>query len=480
MAQQNILELANQGNPKAIAALMTYHLQPQHITAKAALKDSCLQVMLEAAQVPDQQTMIPFVRRVITSLGSGHIQKVKIYGKRAGEDFPGWSQEIELVTQTISAPSLVTSPLVMVQQNNLELAAQGDLKAFIALMNYYLQPKHITAKAALKNNCLQIVLEATQVPDQQTIVPFVYRGVTTSLGDNSIERIKIYGKRAGEDFSDWSQEIELGTQTISAPSSVISPPVYSNKIKKNTSSLNSNVPPSKSVTPDSNQNDSEFRLFFIQLNQAIRKLPLKTFFIFIGLFLAYQGISLLKTIESNLTAASKLGTAINLGMEASNIQQKLPHSLEVLQQSQTKWHKAINLLEDIPSKTNVSNQAQAQLKHYQDSLADVNMKIAVESKATADFQHSQELNRQADQIIMNEPDSQSALELSQEKRKQAIDLLATIPSETTISDVANNKLSHYRKNYEVVSNTLNALSLAISENSLSNDTETATSSNTDI
>lgn len=114
MAQQNILELAKQGNAKAIAALVTYHLQPQHITAQAARKDSCLQIMLEAAQVPDQQTMIPFVRRVITRLGVEHIQKVKVFGRQIGEDFPAWSQEFDLEVQAKSENSqnnqLLTTP----------------------------------------------------------------------------------------------------------------------------------------------------------------------------------------------------------------------------------------------------------------------------------------------------------------------------------------------------------------------------------
>lgn len=53
MAQTNILELAKQGDPKAIAALINRQLQPKGITAKVALKDNCLQTMLESAQVPD-------------------------------------------------------------------------------------------------------------------------------------------------------------------------------------------------------------------------------------------------------------------------------------------------------------------------------------------------------------------------------------------------------------------------------------------
>ena len=54
MEQQNILQLAKQGNAKAIAALMNRSLQPKGMTVvKAALKDGCFQIMLEADPAPE-------------------------------------------------------------------------------------------------------------------------------------------------------------------------------------------------------------------------------------------------------------------------------------------------------------------------------------------------------------------------------------------------------------------------------------------
>lgn len=99
MAQANILDLAKQGNPKAIAALINRQLQPKGITAKAALKDSCLQVMLEATQVPGQKDSVAFIRKGITNLKAPSIEKVKVYGKQVGEEFPAWSEEFELIEQ---------------------------------------------------------------------------------------------------------------------------------------------------------------------------------------------------------------------------------------------------------------------------------------------------------------------------------------------------------------------------------------------
>lgn len=99
MAQENILELAKQGNPEAIATLMNRSLHPKGITAKAALKDSCLQVRLESAHILSQQELIPFVRKGITGLGVEFIKTVRVYGQQEGEDFPAWTEQLDLGSQ---------------------------------------------------------------------------------------------------------------------------------------------------------------------------------------------------------------------------------------------------------------------------------------------------------------------------------------------------------------------------------------------
>lgn len=77
---------------------MNRQLQPKGITAKeVALKDSCLQIMLESAQLPDQQTLVAWVHKSITDLGANSIERIRVYGRQTGEEFPAWSQEFELV-----------------------------------------------------------------------------------------------------------------------------------------------------------------------------------------------------------------------------------------------------------------------------------------------------------------------------------------------------------------------------------------------
>ena len=100
-SKSNITSLAKQGNPKAIAALMNQSLQTKGITAKVALKDGCLQIMLESIQTPNQTSLVTFIKKGVTSLGILSVERVKVYGKQSGEEFPAWNQEFELIEQNI-------------------------------------------------------------------------------------------------------------------------------------------------------------------------------------------------------------------------------------------------------------------------------------------------------------------------------------------------------------------------------------------
>ncbi len=179
---------------------MNRSLQPSGITTQAVLKDGCLQIMLESAQVPNQQSLVAYISKSMTSLGSGVIRTVKVYGRKTGEEFPTWNQELEVVVQTVS--------------NFKELAKLGDVDAITTLINQWLHPQSITAKASLENGYLQVMLESTQVPDEQRVV-YLIREMLMYLGIRSLKKVKIYGRKTGEDFPDWQQEFELESQVNS-------------------------------------------------------------------------------------------------------------------------------------------------------------------------------------------------------------------------------------------------------------------------
>lgn len=97
MTQENIRELAKQGNPKALATMLNRSLKQKNITAKVGMKNDCLQILLESTQVPDQQAMVSFIRNGLIKLEVESINAVKVYGRQLGEESPAWNQTFELM-----------------------------------------------------------------------------------------------------------------------------------------------------------------------------------------------------------------------------------------------------------------------------------------------------------------------------------------------------------------------------------------------
>ncbi|MCT7960845.1 EcsC family protein [Laspinema sp. D1] len=194
MNQPNLLELAKQGDAKAIATLMNRKLQPKAITAKASMKNDCLQIMLESAQVIPQETVVAFIRRSVQTLGAESIKRVKVYGKQTKEEFPDWSEEFE-----------VEAPIVASLE---ETAQQGDVNAIATLIKGWLNSPGIAVKASWKNDCLQVKLESDEVPQQQSVIPIIQTGLI-DIGIPTLARVKIFAQQNGDDFPEWEQEFAV-------------------------------------------------------------------------------------------------------------------------------------------------------------------------------------------------------------------------------------------------------------------------------
>ncbi|MEQ8386207.1 MAG: RDD family protein [Coleofasciculus sp. A1-SPW-01] len=103
MNPAKIKQLAKQGNPKAIAALLNRSLQRQGVTAKVGRDKNNLQVILESAQVPPTNLTQRICQGLI-NLGVESIDRVQIYGRQIGEEIPDWSQDIDLANPTEPTP----------------------------------------------------------------------------------------------------------------------------------------------------------------------------------------------------------------------------------------------------------------------------------------------------------------------------------------------------------------------------------------
>ena len=96
--QYQLVEMAKQGKPKAIALLINQLLQPKGITATAGFKDGWLHVILDSAEAPNQQATAIYIHKKLCTLKSKSLSHVKIHGRQLGNKTVTWTQEF--VNQT--------------------------------------------------------------------------------------------------------------------------------------------------------------------------------------------------------------------------------------------------------------------------------------------------------------------------------------------------------------------------------------------
>ncbi len=104
MPQKSLVELAREGNPKAIAALLNHNLQKYNITAKVDIKEDQLKVLFESDQVPAQERMYAFMQKGINNLKPKAITIVNLYGKAFDQGFYEWEQ-VFLINQPVESQS---------------------------------------------------------------------------------------------------------------------------------------------------------------------------------------------------------------------------------------------------------------------------------------------------------------------------------------------------------------------------------------
>ena len=139
MTELNFQELAKQGNlATAIASWLNSQLQSEGITASANLDGDCLDVILEAEQVPIENTLVDFVRTELTNLQPDSIRKVKVEGRESGQIAAAWSQEFSLENSNFeqqsfageAVPNTAVANMDDRMENNFEQEKPPELAAF--------------------------------------------------------------------------------------------------------------------------------------------------------------------------------------------------------------------------------------------------------------------------------------------------------------------------------------------------------------
>jgi len=124
MEREDLLALAQQGHPKAIAALLNQQLKYRGMRCRVSWVDRVLHVVLfgtddTANETPDRGSALEFLRAKIINLDITNLTRVQLYGLTPGTDNettaaaipknPAWTQEFALVVGEYS--SLVATPV---------------------------------------------------------------------------------------------------------------------------------------------------------------------------------------------------------------------------------------------------------------------------------------------------------------------------------------------------------------------------------
>jgi hypothetical protein len=107
------MELAKQGDPNAIAALINRSLTSKGIHASAELESpQCLKISLQASQVPSQKAIVTIIHRGMMVLQIEQLKSVKIFTYCSDNNYLAWRYEIVLnnnFDESLLNPQIVKS-----------------------------------------------------------------------------------------------------------------------------------------------------------------------------------------------------------------------------------------------------------------------------------------------------------------------------------------------------------------------------------
>lgn len=109
--QQNVLSLAQEGEPDAIATLINHVISKKGVTATAKTKGTCLHIVLVSDRVPNQASCVRFIHDGIIRLNPKYIESVRLYGRHSDQKWPSWTELLELKQPAYSSAPAATLPL---------------------------------------------------------------------------------------------------------------------------------------------------------------------------------------------------------------------------------------------------------------------------------------------------------------------------------------------------------------------------------
>jgi hypothetical protein len=218
-SQPNLVELAKQGDARAIAALMNTALQPEGIKIRAGFASDCLMVLAESETAPEKAGLVDFIRHVLVDLSPAKAKKVVVQGRVIGKPTPVWHEMFDLAPiapvepeqPEETLPSQMTTPSVdSTHHDPIDNNQDEDEVLAVPIPSYSETPKVVKVQRNQKSRlvvgaslaglalCLLIgkqaleqttsVSNALPVPTQQTLTPDAIAAPPAPAPDTAIPK----------------------------------------------------------------------------------------------------------------------------------------------------------------------------------------------------------------------------------------------------------------------------------------------------
>jgi hypothetical protein len=169
-----VLELAKQGDAKAINALVNRSLNPQGITAKVLCQADQMKILVESLDIPDKTHLTNYLIQGLTKIGV-NLSYLEIYGKRTGQDGYAWTRAFQVAGEKFTPVAIGNSAAPTVDPNDavadnpfLAPAPAGKPKSFQGLGK-----DDILAQAQDGNlEAIETIVRAA-LSDKEDLVPYV-------------------------------------------------------------------------------------------------------------------------------------------------------------------------------------------------------------------------------------------------------------------------------------------------------------------
>ncbi len=105
-----MLQLAQQGNLKALSVLLNRELVVKGAHAKLQQRSNCLQVLVQSPQTHGQLTLVQLVRKTLMNLKPATLQTVQVYFQQLGTPRASLVQEFVLAQPKATVPEADSAP----------------------------------------------------------------------------------------------------------------------------------------------------------------------------------------------------------------------------------------------------------------------------------------------------------------------------------------------------------------------------------